>query len=61
MAFPCFFLFLLQTYVGDVLVALNPFAPLPGLYSPETQHQYVRFGKDALAPHVYYMAYAALV
>ena len=37
-----------KTYIGDILVAVNPFRPIDGLYDPSKQAYY---GIDAPASH----------
>ncbi|XP_053788317.1 unconventional myosin-VIIa-like isoform X3 [Vidua chalybeata] len=45
----------IYTDIGDILVAMNPFQPLP-LYGREVSERYRRFQNDALPPHIFAMA-----
>jgi myosin-3 len=47
----------IMTYVGDILVVMNPYQRYP-IYTPEIQKFYMgeQFGKDDLAPHAYRLA-----
>ncbi|KAG0502343.1 hypothetical protein HPP92_002415 [Vanilla planifolia] len=49
----------IYTYTGSILIAVNPFAKLPHLYSEHMMEQYrgVRFGE--LSPHVFAVADAS--
>lgn len=49
-------LIMLQTYTGSILIAVNPFTRLPGLYDSimKAQYQGARIGD--LAPHVFAIA-----
>lgn len=53
------FLNIMQTYTGNILIALNPFQPLSHLYDAYMMERYkgVPFGK--LSPHVFAIADAA--
>jgi hypothetical protein len=46
-----------QTYVGDILLVVNPYQRYP-IYTAEVQKFYMggQFGKDDLAPHCYQLA-----
>jgi myosin-5 len=50
----------IYTYVGPILISLNPWIQLEHLYAPETQERYVRaderFGEAVAPPHVYAIA-----
>lgn len=48
----------IYTYVGDILVAVNPFKDLP-IYDRKHQRDYVTLSRGALAPHIYALAEAA--
>ena len=51
------------TWVGDILVAVNPFQPLP-LYTPEVVSQYMHAGQnqfETLPPHSYSIADGAFL
>ncbi|RHY26374.1 hypothetical protein DYB32_007678 [Aphanomyces invadans] len=41
------------TYTGNIVVAVNPYARLDGLYSKETQQKYMGNDRSSLPPHVY--------
>ncbi|XP_048148472.1 myosin-IIIb-like isoform X2 [Corvus hawaiiensis] len=45
----------IYTDIGDILVAMNPFQPLP-LYGREVSERYRRFQTDALPPHIFAVA-----
>lgn len=50
----------IYTYTGAILIAVNPFAPLPHLYGPPVMTQYAKAGDlTDLPPHVYAIATAA--
>jgi len=44
----------IYTYVGEILVTVNPFKWIPGLYDPDKMRAYSQIGdKNRLTPHVY--------
>jgi len=43
----------IYTFVGDILVAVNPFKPLPALYSPAQAERYNGSSTDSLRPHIF--------
>ncbi|XP_068857704.1 myosin-IIIb-like [Aphelocoma coerulescens] len=45
----------IYTDIGDILVAMNPFQPLP-LYGREVSERYRRLQTDALPPHIFAVA-----
>ncbi|XP_058680455.1 myosin-IIIb-like [Ammospiza nelsoni] len=45
----------IYTDIGDILVAMNPFQPLP-LYGREVSERYRRLETDALPPHIFAVA-----
>jgi myosin heavy subunit len=49
----------IYTFTGNILIAINPFAQLPGLYGPSVMERYK--GKDLhqLPPHIYATVAAA--
>ncbi|XP_048584244.1 unconventional myosin-VIIa isoform X2 [Nematostella vectensis] len=49
---------IIYTYVGDILIAVNPFKTLP-IYSQNVSSQYKMAVKSSLAPHIYALADAA--
>jgi hypothetical protein len=49
----------IYTYTGSILIAVNPFAPLPHLYGPHMMDQYRGVDLGDLSPHVYAIADAA--
>lgn len=44
---------LTQTFVANILIAVNPYYDIPKLYSPETIKQYRGRSLGTLPPHVY--------
>ena len=48
------------TFIGDVLVAVNPFAPLP-IYGAEVMVSFVGSELGTVRPHVFAMGEAAFV
>eukprot|EP00056_Hartaetosiga_gracilis_P012639 m.202284 g.202284 ORF g.202284 m.202284 type:complete len:997 (+) comp13721_c0_seq7:256-3246(+) len=47
----------IYSYVGEILVSVNPFKTIPGLYSPSQQAKYTLVGNKAdLPPHVFSVA-----
>lgn len=49
----------IYTYTGSILIAVNPFAPLPHMYGPHMMDQYRGADLGDLSPHVYAIADAA--
>lgn len=45
----CFF----QTFVANILIAVNPYYDIPKLYAPETIKSYQGRSLGTLPPHVY--------
>jgi myosin V len=53
----------IYTSIGAVLMAINPFETIPGLYGSERIEQYCRLSDDSLPAHVYMIpsrAYSAM-
>ncbi|KTF86162.1 hypothetical protein cypCar_00046138, partial [Cyprinus carpio] len=48
--------FVLQTFVANILIAVNPYFEIPKLYTPETIKQYQGRSLGTLPPHVYAIA-----
>lgn len=48
----------IYTYIGDILVAVNPFAAL-GLYGPDYQQRYANHARAENPPHIFAVADAA--
>mmetsp|Transcript_6068 Transcript_6068/g.15483 ORF Transcript_6068/g.15483 Transcript_6068/m.15483 type:complete len:1057 (+) Transcript_6068:245-3415(+) len=48
----------IYTYVGDILIAVNPYKILP-IVAPEVQAKYLRCQRADHDPHIYYLAYNA--
>ena len=46
---------MLQTYVGDILVAVNPFQPL-SIYGPEIAALYFKAVRSDVDPHLFALA-----
>ena len=50
----------LQTYVGEIIVAVNPFKIIKGIYDPEMMRKYSNIGDRAShPPHIFATADAA--
>jgi myosin-5 len=49
----------IYTYTGSILIAVNPFAPMPHLYGTHMMEQYREVPLGDLSPHVYAVADAA--
>jgi myosin-5 len=47
------------TRTGGILIAINPFAPLPHLYGPAVMQRYAGLEPQETAPHPYAIANAA--
>jgi myosin-1 len=47
---------LIYTYIGNVLLSVNPFRLINGMYSPNIIHKYTGRKLYELAPHVYALA-----
>jgi hypothetical protein len=45
-----------KTYVGDIILAVNPFEDLP-IYKPAVQSLYLSGTRDEKPPHLYHLAY----
>lgn len=45
--------FFLQTYVANILIALNPYFEIPELYSSETIKKYEGKSLGTMPPHVF--------
>lgn len=44
----------IYTYVGEILVTVNPFKWIPGIYEPDKMRMYSSVGdKNQLAPHIF--------
>lgn len=46
----------IYTYTGSILIAVNPFAPMPHLYGLHMMEQYRGLNLGELSPHVYAIA-----
>jgi len=46
----------IYTYTGSILIAVNPFAPMPHLYGSHMMEQYRRVQLGEISPHVYAIA-----
>lgn len=44
---------LFQTYVANILIAINPYYDIPGLYGPDAIKSYRGKSLGTLSPHVY--------
>ncbi|MEQ2199830.1 hypothetical protein XENOCAPTIV_013462 [Xenoophorus captivus] len=53
--------FISQTYVANILIAVNPYYDIPKLYSAETIKQYQGRSLGTLPPHVYAIGYNSLI
>lgn len=49
----------IYTYTGSILIAVNPFAPMPHLYGPHMMEQYKDVDQGELSPHAYAIADAS--
>ena len=49
----------IYTYIGPVLISVNPFKNIPGLYAPSLLRKYTGRYKFECAPHVYAVAEGA--
>jgi myosin-5 len=49
-------MFILQTYTGNILIAINPFQRLPHLYDGHMMQQYKGAPFGELSPHVFAVA-----
>jgi hypothetical protein len=49
----------IYTYTGSILIAVNPFQPLPDLYSRAVMDTYAGGASEGRPPHVYAIASAA--
>lgn len=45
--------YLLQTYVANILIAVNPYYDIPKLYGPDSIKSYQGKSLGTLPPHVY--------
>ena len=50
----------IQTYIGSVLVSVNPYKAIPDLYGPGTMDKYRGVNFYELPPHVYVCQSVAL-
>lgn len=51
---------IIYTYVGEILVAVNPFKKIDGLYSDQMTNRYTQFGdRSSQPPHLYAVADSA--
>ena len=46
----------IYTYTGSILIAVNPFTPMPHLYGPHMMEQYKNVEQGELSPHAYAIA-----
>ena len=53
------YIFLVQTYTGSILIAVNPFTKLPHLYNEHMMEQYKGALFGELSPHVFAVADAS--
>lgn len=49
-------IFIIQTYTGNILVAINPFQRLPHLYDAHMMERYKGASFGELSPHVFAIA-----
>ncbi len=49
----------IYTYTGSILIAVNPFGPLPHMYGAHMMEQYRGATLGELSPHVYAIADSA--
>lgn len=49
----------IYTFIGDIVVSVNPYKSLPDLYTSAIMNQYYHKGKQPLPPHVFSVAAAA--
>ena len=48
--------FSLQTFIGSILSAINPYKSIPGVYGPEMVEKYMNKPLGDLPPHIYAIA-----
>ncbi|XP_072139827.1 unconventional myosin-X [Mobula birostris] len=46
----------IYTFVGSILVSVNPYKPIPGLYDKITMEQYSKHQLGEIAPHIFAVA-----
>lgn len=43
----------IYTYIANILISINPYEVIPGLYADETIREYKGKSLGAMAPHIY--------